>query len=80
VVANAAGAVVSWHIERTGAGITYENRHQLVEALAAVAEHPSAFDGLAKDARVYVEEHYRPDVVLDQVGALLRSWTRAVPA
>ena len=80
VIANAAGAVVSWHIERTGAGVTYENRHQLVEALAAVAEHPSAFESLAVDARGYVEAHYRPDVVLDQLEELLGSWMREVPS
>jgi len=79
VVANAAGAVVSWHIDRTGAGVTYENRHQLVEALAAVAEHPGAFEALARDARSYVEAHYRPDVVLDEVESLLCSWMREVP-
>jgi len=78
VVANGAGAVVAWHIERTGAGVTYENRHQLVEALAAVAEHPRAFDALAQGARGYVEQHYRPDVVLDEVESLLRAWTPEV--
>jgi glycosyltransferase involved in cell wall biosynthesis len=80
VVANAAGAVVAWHIERTGAGVTYENRHQLVEALAAVAEQPSAFTSLATDARGYVEAHYRPDVVLDQLEELLGAWMAEVPA
>lgn len=79
VVANAAGAVVSWHIRRTGAGITYENRHQLVEALTAVAEHPTAFGALAKDARAYVEAHYRPEAVLDEVEGRLREWTAEVP-
>lgn len=78
VVANAAGAVVSWHIERTGAGVTYENRHQLVEALAAVAEHPTAMRALATDARGYVEQHYRPDVVLDHADEVLLAWTREV--
>jgi len=78
VVANGAGAVVRWHIERTGAGITYENRHQLVEALAAVAEHPSSFASLARGARAYVEQHYRPDVVLDEIEGLLRDWTPEV--
>ncbi len=76
VVSNAAGAVVSWHIERTGAGVTYENRHQLVEALAAVAEHPDAFAALAADARSYVTEHYEPSMVLDQVDELLIAWTQ----
>jgi len=78
VIANGAGAVVRWHLERTGAGITYENRHQLVEALAAVAEHPTAFARLADGARAYVESSYRPDVVLDRVEGLLRDWTPEV--
>ena len=46
--------------------------------LAAVAEHPSSFEALAKDARAYVEAHYRPDVVLDQLEDLLGRWTREV--
>lgn len=80
VVANAAGAVVAWHVDRTGAGVTYENRHQLVEALAAVAEQPAAFDALATGARAYVEAHYRPDVVLDHLEDLLGTWMREVPS
>lgn len=75
VIANRASDVMAWHVERSGAGVTYENHTELVEALTLAAQHPSAFDALAADARGYVETHYRPEVVHDRTDAVLREWT-----
>lgn len=75
VIANRASEVMAWHVARSGAGVTYENHAELVEALALVAERPDAFDALAVSGREYVEAHYRPEVIHRRVDGLLRDWT-----
>ena len=75
VIANRASAVMAWHVERSGAGVTYENHAELVEALALAAQHPAAFDALAVDARDYVQAHYRPEVIHARADELLQEWT-----
>ncbi len=77
VIANAASDVVAWHCERSGAGVTYRGRDQLVEALDLVGRDPDAFAAMAAGGREYVAAHYDPDVVHDRYDELLLSWTSA---
>lgn len=78
VIANAGSEVVSWHVERSGGGVLYRDRAELVEALTLLEQAPDAFAGLAAGGRAYVEAHYRPDDVLDRVEERLARWS--VPA
>ena len=50
VVANAESAVVSWHVERSGSGLLYRSRAELIEALRFVADEPAAAAALADGA------------------------------
>ena len=75
VIANEASEVVSWHIARTGAGVTYRSRRELVEALALVGADSAAFGSIATGARAYVVEHYDPATIHDRVDRMLREWT-----
>lgn len=75
VIANAGSEVVSWHVERSGAGVLYRDISELVEALALLEQAPQAFRHLAEAGRPYVQEHYRPDDVLDRFEARLDEWS-----
>lgn len=77
VIANAESEVVSWHVERSGAGVLYRGGAELVEALTLLDEHPKTFATLAADARRYVVEHYEPSLVLDRLEAAIERWTPA---
>lgn len=77
VIANDASEVVRWHIERSGAGVTYRSERELVEALALVGADPEAFGSMAVDGRDYVVDHYDPDRIGDRVDRLLAEWTCA---
>lgn len=77
VVANAASAVVSWHVQRSGAGLLYRNGAELVETLRFVSDEPAAADALAEGGRGYVETHYRWDTVLDAMESTLDAWLPA---
>jgi glycosyltransferase involved in cell wall biosynthesis len=67
VIATAAGAVVAWHCERSGAGLTYRDDAELAEYLALAAEQPACLDALAARGRPYVLAHYTWDAVLDRM-------------
>ena len=71
VIANAASDVVAWHCERSGAGITYTDRDELIEALLLVDEHPDVLRALAPAGRAYVLREYTWPVVLDRMEAAL---------
>lgn len=74
VLANRASDVVSWHLDRSGAGLTFGSRSELVECLAFVADRPDAARVLARTGRRYVESNYRPDVVFDRMQESLDQW------
>jgi glycosyltransferase involved in cell wall biosynthesis len=76
VIANAASAVVSWHCERSGAGITYADPDELVQALALVADQPELLRALAPQGREYVLREYTWPVVLDRMEAALSELVR----
>ncbi len=67
VLANVESAVVAWHCDRSGAGITWDGGDQLSAALEAVATSPAAFAALAASGRDYVLEHYTWPTVLDHM-------------
>ena len=77
VVANAGSAVVSWHVERSSAGLLYRSERELVETLRFVADEPDAAARLAAPGRRYVEDHYRWPDVLDRMETTLDSWLPA---
>ena len=71
VVANAGSAVVAWHCERSGAGITYADPDELVQALVLLGEQPDVLRSLAPSGREYVLREYTWPVVLDRMEAAL---------
>lgn len=80
VIANAASEVVSWHVDRTDAGLLYRSSDELVEALHLTGSRPDVVGAMATDARAYVERHYEPGTVTDRLEALLDEWTTAPAA
>lgn len=73
VIANAASEVVTWHCERSGAGLTYEDDADLEQCLRFVAEAPDAAAALAAPGRDYVLEHYTWPATLDRMEAGLEA-------
>jgi glycosyltransferase involved in cell wall biosynthesis len=67
VIASAAGAVVRWHCERSGAGLVYRDDDELAECLALVADAPDRLAALAARGREYVLTHYTWAAVLDRM-------------
>jgi len=74
VIANRAGAVVRWHIERSDAGLLYDDDAELEQCLRFVAEEPGAAAALAKPGRDYVLDNYGWPEVLDRVEEDLDAW------
>jgi glycosyltransferase involved in cell wall biosynthesis len=74
VIANAAGAVVAWHCERSGAGLTYEDDADLEQCLRFVAEAPVEAVALAAPGRDYVLDHYTWPATLDRMEAGLEAF------
>ncbi|MDA8291828.1 MAG: glycosyltransferase family 4 protein [Actinomycetota bacterium] len=75
VVADAAGAVVAWHCERSGGGLTYSDHVELAECIAFVADAPKAAAALADRGREYVLANYSWATVLDAMEASLDGLT-----
>lgn len=74
VIANGAGDVVRWHIERSGAGLLYDDDAELEQCLRMVAEAPDLAAALAGPGRAYVLENYTWPVTLDRMEATLDEW------
>lgn len=74
VIANRASEVVSWHLARSGAGLTYDDPAELTQALRFVAEAPDAAATLAEPGRDYVLDHYTWPQTLDRMEATLDEW------
>jgi glycosyltransferase involved in cell wall biosynthesis len=74
VIANGGCAPVRWHCERSGAGITYDDEFEFVEALEFVAEAPAAARAVAASGREYVLANYTWDHVLDAIEETLGEW------
>ena len=80
VVGVGQGGVVRYHIERSRAGIVYDDAYEFEEALAFLAARPEAAARLGRAGRTYVLDNYQWDDVLTRVEASLTKWTPAVPA
>jgi len=72
VIANAASEVVRWHVERSGAGLLFEDDIELGWCLKYVADEPK--NDLAAGGRAYVLENYRWPDVLDRMESTLDEW------
>ncbi len=77
VIANGAGAVVNWHCERSGGGLTYLDEFELGECLRFVADAPKAAAALAERGREYVLANYTWDRVLDGFEQMLTGFNWA---
>lgn len=73
VIANAASAVVSWHCDRSGAGLTYDDTTELEQCLRFIAEAPDDAVALAAPGRDYVLSNYTWPATLDRMEASLES-------
>jgi glycosyltransferase involved in cell wall biosynthesis len=77
VIGSAASPVVTWHCERSGAGLTYTDDLELEQCLLYLARAPDAAARLAAGGRPYVVENYAFDAVMDRVEDCLERWTPA---
>lgn len=71
VLGSGRSAVVSWHIERSGAGLVFDDDDELVQAIVAVDQRPDVLRSLASSGREYVLEHYTWKAVGDAMEAAL---------
>jgi glycosyltransferase involved in cell wall biosynthesis len=67
VIANAKGEVITWHCERSGGGLTYNDDLEFAQCLRFIAEAPKAASALAERGREYVLANYTWETVLDQM-------------
>lgn len=77
VIANAASDVVSWHVERSGAGVRYRSLDELLGYLDLFGSDAAIAHDLAVSGRDYVLAHYQWADVLDRVEHTLFDWTKA---
>ncbi len=77
VIANRGSEVVAWHVERSKAGLLYDEVAELVEALRFVADEPQLAAELAAPGARYVQENYDADTVLNRVESRIDEWTRS---
>jgi glycosyltransferase involved in cell wall biosynthesis len=77
VVGIGAGGVVRYHIERSGAGLVYDDAEEFEQALALLAEAPEQARALGAAGRRYVLDNYQWKDVLDRVEAAVCAWTPA---
>jgi glycosyltransferase involved in cell wall biosynthesis len=74
LIAYGKSEVVSWHCERSGAGLTFDDEHELAQCLRFVADEPAAARAMAGKGRAYVLDSYRWPAVLDRMEATLDEW------
>jgi glycosyltransferase involved in cell wall biosynthesis len=77
VIGSAASAVVTWHCERSGAGLVYRDDFELEQILLFLAATPEAARRIAASGRSYVIENYAFPAVMDRVEECLDRWTSA---
>ncbi len=76
VIANADSEVVSWHVERSGAGVRYRSLDELLGYLEVLGGDAELASELAASGREYVLAHYQWTDVLDRIEATLHEWTQ----
>jgi glycosyltransferase involved in cell wall biosynthesis len=77
VIATASGAVVAWHLERSGGGLVYADDVEFGECLSFLAQAPASAAALGEAGRAYVLSNYTWDRVLDEMDAFLDEFTAA---
>ena len=77
VVGIGAGGVVRYHIERSRAGLVYDDAEEFEQALALLAAAPDQAAALGAAGRKYVLDNYQWHDVIDRVEAALCAWTSA---
>ena len=75
VIANAGSAVVSWHCQRSGAGLPYRDRYEFTEALRLLVDRPETRTAMACRGREYVLKNYQWPDVLTRVEHAIEEWT-----
>lgn len=80
VIAWGASEVVSYHVERSRAGLLYRDEYEFAEALAFLAEAPEQARSLGRVGRQYVLDNYQWDDVLDRTERAITAWTKAPAA
>jgi glycosyltransferase involved in cell wall biosynthesis len=74
IVANEASAVVRWHCERSGAGLTYSNRYEFAECLRLVADDPDLLNRLGQNGPAYVQANFTWPAVLERAERTIEEW------
>ncbi len=77
VICNGDSAVVSWHVERSGAGVRYHSIDELTGYLDLFGSDERLAADLAVGGRQYVLDHYQWSDVLDRIETTLDAWTTA---
>lgn len=77
VIANAQGEVITWHCERSGGGLSYNDDLEFAQCLRFVAEAPKAAAALGERGREYVMSNYTWEIVLDNMERSLRTLSRS---
>jgi glycosyltransferase involved in cell wall biosynthesis len=73
VLATAAGDVVAWHCRRSGGGLLFSDRDELVGLLRKVSRSSTEVRAMAERGRDYVMSEYSWETVLDRMEASVRS-------
>ena len=74
VVANWHSAVVRWHCERSGAGLTYRDRYQFAECMRLVRDEQPRLATMAKAGPAYVNSNFAWPSVLERADRTLQEW------
>lgn len=74
VLAFGGSEVVSWHIERSNAGLVFDDEVELAQCLRFVADQPDAARELAAPGRDYVLRNYQWSDVLDRMERTVEDW------
>jgi glycosyltransferase involved in cell wall biosynthesis len=74
VVANWHSAVVRWHCERSGGGLTYKNRYEFTECVRIVRDEPEIMAEIGRSGPAYVREHFNWPAVLDRAERTIGEW------
>lgn len=75
VIANWHSAVVRWHCERSGAGLTYRDRYQFAECIRMVRDEPAALAEIARGGGpAYVRANFSWPTVLERAEKTLQEW------
>ena len=76
VLATSQGAVVAWHLARSGAGRTYAGRDELAASIGALLSDRHERDRLGEAGRRYVLDNYTWDHVADAMESALSAFAR----